>query len=130
MSIKYVEYLEADGNSYFELPAGTITWNNDSGIEVQYYHNAYAGFSYLIGAYGQNGNTCIYTYYEQLNIFMFRWEYSQKSKSVSAMSSGDVPSARSAEVSPRAASASVPFPSVVMISCSSITLPKTSDIFR
>ena len=75
MSIKYVEYLEADGNSYFELPAGTITWNSNSGIEVQYYHNAYVGKSYLIGAYGLNGNTSIYTYYEQLGIFMFEQKF-------------------------------------------------------
>ena len=75
MSIKYVEYLEADGNSYFELPAGTITWNNNSGIEVQYYHNAYVDNSYLIGAYGLNGNTSIYTYYEQLGILMFEQRF-------------------------------------------------------
>ena len=77
MSIKYVEYLEADGNSYFELPAGTITWDNNSSIEVQYYHDAYANSSYLIGAYGQNGNTSIYTRYESISISMFGQSFSK-----------------------------------------------------
>ena len=77
MSVKYVEYLEADGNSYFELPAGTITWNNNSSIEVQYYHNAYADSSFLIGAYGQNGNTGIYTRYESISISMFEQQFTK-----------------------------------------------------
>ena len=36
MSIKYVEYLETDGSSYILIPKGTITYNNNIGIEVKY----------------------------------------------------------------------------------------------
>ena len=54
MSIKYVEYLETDGSSYILIPKGTITYNNNIGIEVKYQYEDAENYTdvYVCGTSG------------------------------------------------------------------------------